>query len=71
MEIIRKAQPPATETLSVRVAAGLKKEHSRARDVAQRQGIDMTAMVSNALSDVFKAITQTQTSGKVTPITQS
>jgi hypothetical protein len=66
MEIIRKPQEPATETLSVRVTAGLKKEHARARDVAQRQGIDMTAMVTNALSDVFKAIIQS--SGKVTAI---
>lgn len=66
MEIIRKPQQPATETLSIRVTAGLKKEHAKAREVADRQGIDMTAMVTNALSEVFKAIVQT--SSRVTAI---
>lgn len=65
-EIIRKPQQPATEMISVRVTAGMKKEHARAREIAERQGIDMTAMLTNALSDVFKAIIQT--SSKVTSI---
>jgi hypothetical protein len=66
MEIIRKPQQPATEMISIRVTAGLKKEHTRAREAAQRLGIDMTAMVTSALSEVFKAITQS--SSKVTAI---
>jgi hypothetical protein len=66
MEIIRKPQQPPTEMISVRVTAGLKKEYARARDLAQRQGIDLTAMVSNAVSEVCKAITST--SSKVTSI---
>jgi hypothetical protein len=66
MEIIRKPQEPATEVISFRVAAGLKKDFAKARDIAQRQGIDLTAMLSNALSEVFKAIAQT--SSKVTAI---
>lgn len=65
-EIIRKPQQPATEMVSIRVTAGMKKEHARARDIAERQGIDMTAMLTNALNDVFKAIIQS--SGKVTAI---
>jgi hypothetical protein len=66
MEIIRKPQQPATETISIRVAAGTKKDFAKARDIAQRQGIDLTAMVSTALSEVFKAIAQA--SSKVTAI---
>jgi hypothetical protein len=66
MEIIRKPQATATEMISIRVTAGLKKEYARARDLAQRQGIDLTAMVSNAVTEVCKAITQT--SNKVSAI---
>jgi hypothetical protein len=66
MEVIRKPQAPATEVISVRVSAGLKKEHAKARDIAERLGIDLTAMASSALSEVFKTITQA--SSKVTAI---
>jgi hypothetical protein len=66
MEVIRKPQQPATETISIRVTAGLKKEYAKARDIAQRQGIDLTAMATNALSEVFKTIAQA--SSKVTAI---
>ena len=58
MEIIRKPEETATEIISIRVTTGLKKEHTKARVSAQRQGIDMTAMVTKALSDVFKNIEQ-------------
>jgi hypothetical protein len=68
MEVIRKPQPPATEVLSIRVSAGMKKEYAKARDIADRQGIDLTAMVSNALSEVCKTVAQAQTSSKVTAI---
>lgn len=66
MEVIRKPQQPATEMISIRVTAGTKKEYAKVRDIAQRQGIDITAMMTNALSEVFKAITQA--SSKVTAI---
>ncbi len=59
MEVIRKPQQTATEVISLRVTAGLKKEHAKARATAQRQEIDMTAMVTKALSEVFKTIEQT------------
>jgi hypothetical protein len=66
MEIIKKPQPPATETLSIRVAAGLRKEYAKAREQAERQNIDLMTMMSTALSDVFKAVAQA--SSKVTAI---
>lgn len=56
MEVIRKPQQIATEVISIRVTAGLKKEHAKARATAQRQDIDMTTMVTKALSEVFKSI---------------
>jgi len=56
MEIISKPKPPATEVVSVRVLAGLKKEHSKASGIAKRLDIDMTQMISNALTDVYNSI---------------
>ena len=67
MEVIRKPQQPATEIISIRVTEGLKKEYAKARDIAQRQDIDMTAMVTNALSEVFKTIIHAGTRGAASP----
>jgi hypothetical protein len=55
-EIVRKPQVAPTTVIALRVEASLKDEHAKARKVAERQNIDLTAMVSAALSDVFKAI---------------
>lgn len=66
-EIIRKPQQPATDTITVRVEIPVKKDLTRARELAARQNIDMTAMVSAALGEVAKAVLSA-TSTKVTPI---
>jgi hypothetical protein len=58
MEIIRKPKPPATEIISIRVIAGIKKEHAKASDTAKRLDIDMTQMITNALTDVYNSITR-------------
>jgi hypothetical protein len=55
-EIVRKPQPTPTIVLSLRVEAWLKDEHAKARKTAERQSIDLTAMCTAALSDVFKAV---------------
>ena len=55
-EIVRKPQPTPTTVLSVRVEASLKDEYAKARKAAERQNIDLTAMASAALGDVFKAV---------------
>ena len=56
MEVIRKPKQPAIEIISVRVTAGLKKDQAKAREIAERLDIDMTAMVTQALGDVFNSI---------------
>ena len=56
MEVIRKPKQPAIEIISVRVTAGLKKDQAKAREIAERLEIDMTAMVTQALGDVFNSI---------------
>jgi hypothetical protein len=66
MEIVKKPKPIPTETLSIRVLAGLRKEYAKAREQADRQEIDLMAMISTALSDVFKSVAQA--SSKVTAI---
>jgi hypothetical protein len=55
-EIVRKPQPTPTTVLSVRVDASLKDEYAKARKAADRQSIDLSAMMSVALGDVFKAV---------------
>ena len=55
-EIVRKPQPTPTTVLSVRVEASLKDDYAKARKTAERQNIDLTAMLTAALSDVFKAV---------------
>jgi hypothetical protein len=70
MEIIRKPQQAPTDTVSVRVDVTVKKDFTRAREVAARQNIDLTAMVSAALGDIAKAVLGASTS-KVTSITGS
>jgi len=42
--------------LSIRLEASLKDEYAKARKTAERQSIDLTAMMSTALTDVFKAV---------------
>ena len=56
MEVIRKPKQPAIEIISVRVTAGLKKDQAKAREIAERLEIDLTAMVTQALGDVFNSI---------------
>ncbi len=56
MEVIRKPKQPAIEIISVRVTAGLKKDQAKAREIAERLDIDLTAMVTQALGDVFNSI---------------
>jgi hypothetical protein len=63
VEVIRKPKRIATEIISLRVIAGLKKDLAKAREIAERLEIDMTAMMSNALSDVFNAIAHINTKG--------
>jgi hypothetical protein len=55
-EIVRKPQPPSTIVLSVRVEAALKDEYAKARKAADRQSIDLSAMMTAALADVFKTV---------------
>jgi len=55
-ELIRKPQATITTVLSIRVEASLKDECAKARKTAQRQNIDLTAMLSAAIGDVFKAV---------------
>ncbi len=55
-EIVRKPQPTPTIVLSIRLEASLKDEYAKARKTAERQSIDLTAMMSTALTDVFKAV---------------
>jgi hypothetical protein len=55
-EVIRKPQPTLTTVLSVRVEASLKDEYAKARKTAERQNIDLVAMMTTALGDVFKAV---------------
>ncbi len=55
-EVIRKPQATLTTVLSVRVEASLKDEYAKARKAAERQNIDLVAMMSTALGDVFKAV---------------
>ncbi len=55
-EIVRKPQPTPTTVISVRVEASLKDDYAKARKTAERQNIDLTAMLTAALSDVFKAV---------------
>jgi hypothetical protein len=55
-EVIRKPQATLTTILSVRVDASLKDEYAKARKAAERQNIDLTAMMTAACSDVFKAV---------------
>jgi len=69
MEVIRKPKPPETETISVRVIAGLKKEHAKAREIADRLDIDMTQMITNALTDVYGSITRMSTRGAASSTT--
>jgi hypothetical protein len=56
-EVIHKPQPKPTVLLTVRVEAPIKDEYAKARKVADRQNIDLTSMISTALNDVFKAVT--------------
>jgi hypothetical protein len=56
MELIHKPEQTPTTVISVRVEAAIKKDLARAREKAAREGIDMTAMVTAALSEVAKAI---------------
>ena len=55
-EVIRKPQATLTTVLSIRVEAALKDEYPKARKAAERQNIDLTAMMTAAISDVFKAV---------------
>jgi len=55
-EVIHKPQPKPTVLLTVRVEAPIKDEYAKARKAADRQSIDLTSMMSTALSDVFKAV---------------
>ena len=55
-EIVRKPQPIPTTVLSVRVEASLKDEYAKARKAADRQNLDLSAMMSAALGDVFKTV---------------
>jgi hypothetical protein len=55
-ELVRKPQPTPTTVISVRVEASLKDDYAKARKTAERQNIDLTAMLSAALGDVFKAV---------------
>ena len=55
-EIVRKPQPIPTTVLSVRVEASLKDEYAKARKAADRQNLDLSAMISAALGDVFKTV---------------
>ena len=55
-EIVRKPQPIPTTVLSVRVEASLKDEYAKARKAAERQSVDLSAMMSIALGDVFKTV---------------
>ena len=55
-EIVRKPQPTPTTVLSVRVEASLKDEYAKARKAAERQNLDLSAMMSAALGDVFKTV---------------
>jgi hypothetical protein len=70
MEVIRKPQQTPTGTITVRVELPVKKDFTRAREVAARQHIDMTAMVSAALGEVAKAVLNANPA-KVTPISSS
>ncbi len=63
-EVIRKPQPTLTVLLTVRLEAAVKKDYTKAREVADRQHIDLSAMMSNALREVFNAVIATA-SGKV------
>ncbi len=69
-EVVRKPQVPPTEVLSVRVDASLRKEYAKAREVAHRQDIDLTAMVSAALRDVFTTIIAASGPGKIAAISE-
>ena len=55
-ELIRKPQATLTTVLSIRVEAALKEEYPKARKAAERQNIDLTAMLTAAIGDVFKAV---------------
>jgi hypothetical protein len=55
-EIVRKPQTPSTIVLSVRVEVSLKDEYVKARKAAERQSIDLPAMMTTALADVFKTV---------------
>lgn len=56
MEIIHKPQTPTTTILAIRVELAVKKELQRAREIAEHQGIDITAMFTAALADVARSI---------------
>jgi len=56
MELIRKPEQTPTTVISVRVELAIKKDFMRARELAARQGIDMTAMCTAALNEVAKTI---------------
>lgn len=70
MELIRKPQQAPTGTITVRVDLPVKKDFTRAREIAARQNIDMMAMVSAALGEVAKAVLNASTT-KVTSISGS
>jgi hypothetical protein len=55
-EVIHKPITTPTVLLSVRVEAPVKTEYAKARAAAERQNIDLTSMMSAALSDVFKTV---------------
>jgi hypothetical protein len=56
MKVIHKPEEIPTTTISVRVEASLKKEWQRAREKADRDHVDMTAMCTEALGEVIRAI---------------
>lgn len=56
MELIRKPEQAPTTVIAVRVEAAIKKDFMQARELAARQNIDMTAMVTAALAEVARTI---------------
>jgi hypothetical protein len=56
MKVIHKPEQVPTTVISVRVEASLKKDWPRAREKAERDRVDMTAMCTEALSEVVRSI---------------
>jgi hypothetical protein len=62
MKVIHKPEQVPTTVISVRVEASLKKDWPRAREKAERDRVDMTAMCTEALSEVVRSILGTSSS---------